>query len=395
MKTKLRSCLRNVLILTSITTLAACATSNYSSKNTTFYSLFNSGKYELASERLKISAEKAGKDQILFLLDLGMTYFEAGKYKDAIDVFSKAERLTELKEYTSVSEEAVSLMTSDATRVYRPMDYERIMINVYLALSYLLTGSNEGAMVECRRINNLVYKLKNEGLKDYEESPFAWYLSGTIYEAEKKYDDARIDYENAKRIKPESELFRSEAKSDCGNCGKLIVIYSSMSVPKKIVDPNNKQLPAYKKNIKPSGQLEIYDATGLRLGRTYEIMDVQETAIKNLKERIRILKNKKIAATAIKGAAAIAAGALAKDKDVGIATFFILEMLTATKPDLRSWATLPQSIQVAKLELTEGEKLVKLVPQIGTYKLDEGKEFPVKIEKGKTKFIVYRYLKRQ
>lgn len=393
MKTKLRSYLRNVLILTSITTYS-CATSNYNSKNSTFYSLFNSGKYELAAERLKVVSEKAGKDQILFLLDLGIAYFEAGKYEDAIDAFTKAERLTELKDYTSVTEEAVSLMTSDATRVYRPMDYERIMINAYLALSYLLIGKNEDAMVECRRINNLVYKLKNEGLKNYEESPFAWYLSAIIYETEKKYDDARIDFENAKKIKPDSELFKKKPRSDCGNCGNLVVIYSSMSVPKKIVDPKNKQYPTYKKNIKPSGQLEIFDRTGLRLGRTYEIMDVQETAIKNLKERIRVLKNKKIAATAIKGAAAATAGIIAKDKDVGLATFFILEMLTASKPDLRSWATLPQSIQIANIELTEGEKLVKLAPYIGNYKLSEGAEYLVKIEKGKTKFIVYRYLKR-
>lgn len=394
MKTKSRSCLRNVLLLSSILALQACTTSNYNSKNTTFYSLFNSGKYELASERIKLQADKGGKDQILFLLDLGTAFFEAGKYIEAIETFSKAERLSELKEYTSISEEAVSLMTSDAIRVYRPMDYERIMINVYLALSYLLVEKAEDAMVECRRINNLVYKLKNEGLKNYEESPLAWYLSATIYEAEKKYDDARIDYENAKRLKPESELFKDEPKSDCANCGKLVVIYSAMSVPKKIADPKNEQYPAYKKNIKPSGQLEVYDVSGRSIGRSYEIMDVQETAIKNLKERIRILTKKKIASTAIKGAAAVTAGALAKDKDVGIATFLVLEMLTRTKPDLRSWATLPQSIQIAKIELTEGEKLVKLVPQIGTYKLDEGKEVPVKIKKGKTSFIVYRYIKK-
>jgi len=388
MKTRLKNYLKSVLLLLSI---SSCATSTYNKKNQHFYTLFNKGEFEKAASVLEKGSLEESKDQILYLLDRATALFEAEKYEEAIVLFSKAERLTEYKDFTSISEEAISLMSSDAVKIYRPMDYERIMINVYLALSYLMLGRYESAMVECRRINNLVYKLKTEGLKNYEESPFAWYLSAAIYESQKRFDSARIDYNRAKAIKPNSELFNIEL-DDCANCATVIVVYSEGIAPKRIVNPNNKEFPMYKKNYKPKSVLNIYNEDNLNLANSHEIIDVEETAIKNLNDRLSILKNKKIASTLIKGGIAVAAGIIADDKDVGIATFFLLDLLSKTSPDTRSWSSLPRTFQISRFMLPEGERYIKLVPSSNKKETDKFKEFSFKVEKNKTYFLVYRYL---
>jgi len=389
MKTKLKNYLKSVLLLLSI---SSCATSTYNKKNTQFYNLFNKGEFEKAASILQEGSLNEGKDQILYLLDSATAYFEAENYQKAIDLFSRAERLTEYKDFTSVSEEAISLMSSDAVRIYRPMDYERIMINLYLALSYLMLGKTESAMVECRRINNLVYKLKTEGLKNYEESAFAWYLSAAIYESEKRFDSARIDYNRAKSIMPASPLFKIE-KDDCANCGTVILIYSEGVAPKRIINPNNKTYPMYKKTYKAKTILNVYNEDNINLANSYEIMDIEETAIKNLNDRLSILKQKKLAATAIKGGLAVAAALAADNTDAGIATFMLLDLISRTDPDTRSWASLPRTIQIARFNLAEGERYIKVSPSLNGKEIDAYKEFNFKVERNKTTFLVYRYLK--
>jgi hypothetical protein len=352
-----------------------------------FFSKFKRGEFASAAELLKEKSQKPGKDQILFLLDRGTALFEAGLYEEAIEVLSQAERLTEIKDLTSISEEVVSVVTTDQYKNYYPLDYELIMINVYLALSYYATGNYEGALVECRRIDNLIYKLKNKGMKTFEELPFAWYLSALIYESQKKYNDALIDYRRVMMLVPDfkqavfdsyrmarfigkmttaRELedkypdlgLRNYYKSLCRKCGELIVIYADGEIPIKRPQRGNSMLPEFYTRTYSLYPLSVYSGDDKKLTVSSEILDLETVARKNLDERIGRIVAKRILGIGAKVAIGYGVAKATDNEALGILTGLLLQ--STTHADTRSWSTLPKSISVARLRLPEGETTLDL-----------------------------------
>jgi hypothetical protein len=166
------------------------------------YQIF-SAHPEQAIPKLKEKAEQPGKDQLLYLLDLGIAYHVAGQYQEAVSTFLKAETIAEIKDYTSITEETGTLLVTDNVKGYTGEDFEKVLINIYLALDYSLLGKHEDALVECRKVNQLLYRFINEGKRPYNQNPLAYYLSGIMYEMDRNINDAYIDYKNVRKHAPE------------------------------------------------------------------------------------------------------------------------------------------------------------------------------------------------
>ena len=380
-----------------------------------FFSKFNRGQFKEAADMLKEKSEKEGKDQILFLLDRGAALFEARDYKNAIDVLTKAERLTEIKDYTSINEEVVSVVTTDNFKRYYPLDYELIMINVYLAVSYYMTGSYDDALVECRRINNLVYKLNTKGMKTFEEIPVAWYISASIYEKQKKFDDAFIDYKRVTELLPgfKEAVFdayrtarlsgnrQSADELDSSNKelglkqyfkslnskknGTVVVLYFDGEIPIKRPDPHNSMLPKFYTRSFDRYRLVVKDVAGQDLGSTSEIMDLEAVARKNLDERIGRIMAKRLLGVATKVAIGYGVAKATDNDAIGVLAGLLLH--ATTTPDLREWSTLPRSFQSLRFTLPAGEQKIVLVPNKGVKQ-----EITLKILPGDTNIVLYRSL---
>ena len=384
--------------------------SSYMTEQGGFFSKFKRGDFESAAKLLKDKSQKPGKDQILFLLDRGTALFEAGLYKEAIEVLGQAERLTEIKNITSVSEEVVSVVTTDKYKSYYPLDYELIMINVYLALSYYSIGDYEGALVECRRIDNLIYKLKDRGMKSFEELPFAWYLSGLIYESQKKYNDAMIDYTRVMMLMPDFKQavfdsyrmarrvgkmstargleqkhpdldLRAYYKSLCRKCGELVIIYADGEIPIKRPQRGNSMLPEFYTRTYTLYPLRVYSEDGKKLVTSSEILDLEGVARKNLDERIGRILAKRILGIGAKVAIGYGVARATDNEALGILTGLLLQ--STTKADTRGWSTLPKSIGVARLRLPEGENLLDLRSARDSKKM-------VKLKDGSTQLLWVR-----
>ncbi len=281
----------------------------------------------------------------------------------------------------------MSVVTTDQYKNYYPLDYELIMINVYLALSYYATGNYEGALVECRRIDNLIYKLKNKGMKTFEELPFAWYLSALIYESQKKYNDALIDYRRVMMLVPDfkqavfdsyrmarfigkmttaRELedkypdlgLRNYYKSLCRKCGELIVIYADGEIPIKRPQRGNSMLPEFYTRTYSLYPLSVYSGDDKKLTVSSEILDLETVARKNLDERIGRIVAKRILGIGAKVAIGYGVAKATDNEALGILTGLLLQ--STTHADTRSWSTLPKSISVARLRLPEGETTLDL-----------------------------------
>ena len=162
--------------------------------------LFRARSYDAAAESLKKGlAEQGenGKDQLLYLLDLGLVLHTAGRYEESNQAFLQADKVAEIKDYTSLSTEATTLLTSDNIKDYKGEDFENVLISTYLAMNYALMGDNENALVEARRVNRKLYMMITEGKRKYKQNAFARYLSGILYEAGGNANDAYVDYKAA------------------------------------------------------------------------------------------------------------------------------------------------------------------------------------------------------
>ena len=392
--------------------------SSYMTDQGGFFSKFQKGQFKEAAALLKDNSEKDSKDQILFLLDRSTALFESGDYDGAIAVFTKAEDLTKIKDYTSISEEVVSVVTTDTYKKFYPLDYELIMINFYLVLSYYMEGKYDDAVVECRRINNLINKLKDKGMNSFEESPIAWYLSASIYDIQKKYSDARIDYESTMKLAPyfrqavydtyrtsilshdfnrASELEKEHKDLDlkgyykniCKNCGDVIVLFSAGEIPIKRQNPNNTMLPAFYTRSYSVGNLLVFNSEGKELGMTEEVTNLETIARKNLDERVGKIVAKRLLGIGTQVGIGYGVAKATKSDAAGILTGLLLHAMS-TQADTRSWSTLPKSFQIARITLPEGNNELVFKPTKASGQIGQEIRRNVTLSRGDVKLVLVR-----
>ncbi len=361
--------------------MAACSSNAYLAHSG--HRAFDNANYNEAITSFAKSAESSSSNQLLFKLDLAMSFFEKRDYKAAIEKFLEAEKLAEIKDYTSVSEEVGVLLTGQDVRGYKGEDFEKVLINVYLALSYAAIGELEDARVECRKINDLLRRMIIEGKRNYQESAFARYLSAMLWEASGEWNSAYIDYKKAYELDPKmpgivSSLIYTaklsglrEAEQEwriqfpsanlikpSRSSGELVVFFERGKSPRKQARYDDQTLPRF-----VSRQGGGVDASlvvdGEARGGFQEFLDIDQTSKDYLEDRISRMRAAKLARVAVKAALAGIAAKSSDNDDLGLITFWLL--MSADSADLRSWLSLPGSIEVLRLELPAGPHFIKLL----------------------------------
>lgn len=394
--------------------LISCA--NYSSRVREPLRWIDAGQYDPAINTLKELADKKDNDELLYLMDLGTAYHLAGRYQEAIDVFHRAEKLAAVRDYTSLTEEAGSVLFSDEVVKYKGEDFEKLLINVYLAIDYTLLGKYEDAVVEARRVNHKLDIMISKGKEPYEQNAFAKYLAAMLFEARDEYNDAFVDYrqllkwrgkENpqylavpllrlADRLHFGQELedyqkrFKGTKDYRLGkNEGEVVLLLENGKAPIKQPSEQFRLVPVFRKRL--YGSQYAWLGSGGKRVRTYSLFDIEGTAIKELDNRLAGIIAKKVGGVVVKE---VAAAAVEKATDSELAGLMTRIFLHATdSADTRSWTTLPSQLQVARLTLPAGRHDIRLDmvsafagEQKGT-KLWSG----VEVKPGSTQFLHYRY----
>ncbi|MBS1961046.1 MAG: hypothetical protein JST04_02435 [Bdellovibrionales bacterium] len=396
-------------------------------KDTEIDAKFRAGDYVGAAERAQKGFEKEtleGKDGLLYLLDLGLSLHTAGKYDESIKYFRLADQAVEIKDYTSLSTEASTLLVSDTVKQYKGEDFENVLISAYLAMDYAMIGKREDAIVEAKRVNRKLYLMTTEGKRNYKQNAFARYLSGTLYEADRNWNDANVDYKlvadllpdwsgigrdlwaMAWKLKNRDDLARLEEKYKITDKekaelkrrvsperpGEIVVIFQNGISPKKVPEPNFPSVPKFEPRYNPvtGGEAIVTNAaSGAEVGRekTSKLMDVEAVAIQNLKEKWGGILAKKIGGVVAKHA--IGAVIDSKTNNSGIGALLAYAMYAADQADTRSWNLLPKDLEVARIPVTEGTYSVRIQP-IGIPGALPPKT--VQIKNGEKIFVNFRYM---
>lgn len=417
-----RFSLRFFLVFFQAVSLSACVSARI--RDVEADRLFQEGNYAEAASFLKERIEKKGpgspgsEDELLYLLDAGLSLHQAGSYGESNGYFALAEKHFGLNDYTSVSEEVGTLLTSENTKVYRGEDFERVLIHVFKAMNFALMGSIESSLVEARLVNRRLEQMKRDGQRTYKQNAFARYISAILYESQGELNDAYVDYKKTRELIPafspvgrdlwriayalrmsdECERWKKEFQlSDADSqpesnrvlgkgsgMGEVIVIYQNGISPEKRPDPIFPSLPRFVARYNPVTVAEV-DLNGEFAGRTVILHDIEETAIKNLEEKKAGMAAKRVAGRVTKAVVADQIKRRTNSELLGALTEIAL--VVSDQADIRSWRLLPRDLQILRLAVPEGTHVIRVRP-VGDSDLPEQ---TVEVKAGKKVFLSFRY----
>lgn len=348
---------------------------------------FDRRDFAKAEEAYKEGAESDSVDQLLYLFDRGTVLHTEGKYQESSKDFLLADKLSEIKDYTALATEIATIVTNDRITQYKGEEFENVLVSTYLAMNFMLQGKYEDAIVECKRVNRKLERLRSEGKRDYRLNAFAQYLSGVLYEKMGNWNSAYVDYRKTFEIDPSSAFLRQdlirgaleldsdseldrwkrksnisseeihEAKKSLKNTASIIVILQNGFAPEKVVSSAWPELPEYRKRYNRHSGAVVY-VDGEKLGSTKIFYDVEGAAFKNLESKYATYILKRIAGFAAREVIGNKVADATGSGTLGALTKMAL--FVASKPDLRSWLTLPQNFQIFRAQVQPGKHHITL-----------------------------------
>ncbi len=380
--------------------------------------LYEAGNFDASAEMLKKLAEKNDNDRLLYLMDLGMVYHAAGKYPQAIKAFLSAEKLADSKDFTSISQEVGSVVTNDDAKFYGGEDFEKILINVYLAIDYTLSGNAEDALVECRKVNHKLDQMIQKGQKTAERNAFAKYLAAALFESEGDWNAAFVDYrqlrkwnasvpflaapllriaermqatqelEEYKKEYPEEKDYKLDKKH-----GEVVVIVEQGRAPVKMPSHQMSLVPVFVRRNYGSREVIVRDVAKPENNvRSRPLFDIEATAVRELDAKLAEIVAKKMAGVVAKHAVGYGVEKATDSKLAGLLTTILLR--ATDKADLRSWTTLPAKLHIARLKVPAGRRDIELdmVDASGGIVKGANRWQGVEVKPGKITFLSYRTL---
>ncbi len=422
---------------------AACAGS------TAFYRTVDdrvaAGNYGGAIEEVRNNAGEYGdKSSVLFDLDLGLLYHYQGNNDSSnVHLFAAERRIQEL--FTkSISLAALSVLTNDNVLPYDGEDFERVLINVFLALNYAREGKPDDALVEARKVDLKLreYSRQYDEKNRYKEDAFIRYIAGALYEAQGEINDAFISYRNAYTVyqaydttygtpapsfllddivrtatllsfNDEAARFESLGGHPFDRTGRsegtiIVLTYTgkgpikqevrptvSIADEKGVVHTFQVALPKFAPRFTPGRSYDVrVQGKGTLLHAESETAeDITAIAAKALDDRLTMIYLKSGGRALLKFLAAEAAKAKIKKDDGDKSTLgnFLgsiavdIAVGLSEKADLRTWRTLPSEIQMTRLRVPPGEYTVDVVSSDGGY---SSGAIQVALRPGRFRFVI-------
>ncbi len=405
-----------VLLFTALGfTGGGCA--SYQTKVSVAREAMRSGDAPKAVAELEPLANKENDDQLVYLLDYATALQQAGRYKESMKAFDRAEKIADIQDYHSITNLASSLALSETMIQYKGDDFEKVMINAINAINYLETDDLDEALVEVRKLNQKLYRYKYEAKRDYEQNPFAYYLSAIIWEADRKWDDAYIAYKNAYDLIPDypplkEDLIRSAMRAQRSEdlaqwkkkfpevhpkpewkdkqMGEIVFVFQQGWGPRKRPRPESPRFPylAPEFSLAQAARVEI---DGKQEAVTDRVFSVQDVAIKTLNDDYARIVASRVGGLVTK--AVLADQLRQKNEALGLVAW--VAMNVADQADLRQWSTLPQSLQIARIPIKAGKYKIQASGLSGSGSTT-GERMPereIEVKPGRKTFVSWRSLR--
>jgi uncharacterized protein len=345
---------------------------------------FSQGRFAAAARQFEQIQEADDDDAFLAYAEAGMVWHVAGQPAKAIETWHKAEK--SLEEFTdrptisgrSIVESIGSVLVNEKSLPYDGEDFEIALLHGFLAWDYLRMGNLDDAMVEVLQSYQIQNNAEERYAKEYGMNRFSRFVAAITQEVDANFDEAEIDLKQLEEEVPghpaiEMSLQRilrlqsTEAKAELG-LAQLVVVHESGHMPIKVSSEfrystrrsaGRVSLPKFgTPRSSRSGLLVGLDKEPI--GQTEVLEDVLQVARTNLDDRMAWVLTRSIGRSAAKTILIDqVAEKVTKDKGEGLG-FLVsvvgsLLQFATEKADLRSWITLPQTIEVFRASVEPGD----------------------------------------
>ena len=181
------------------------------------------------------------QDDLLRLLYAATAGRYAGAYTESCHLLDLASYLAEDRVTVSVSQQVLSMITSDRALAYTPSRTERLMIHYTAAVGFLQAGHNDAAAVEARRLEALLDRLgeAGDGATVSSDARFFHLFDAAVFEAAGYADAADVAYRRAGIPAP---VPGSDAADETG---EVLVLVERGFVPHRVEQSVVVVLPAW------------------------------------------------------------------------------------------------------------------------------------------------------
>lgn len=375
--------------------------------------------------------EDLQQEDVLASMNKGMLRRIKGDYQGSNQVFEIAKQQIEDLYGVSVSEQAGALIVNDSLRSYSGDRYEQVLLHAYMAMNYIQLDNLDAARVEMMQAN---VKMQEWG-EQPEEDPFVRYLSGMIYESLDETDQALVAYRQAKDayqatkekqnleiptvlkkdllrvlaeeghsdelrvLKKEFNMKQHKTEKMPRGYGELIVVLNSGLAPvrkgvsiiantgKEVVDTVKISVPRYQK---PKRRFSARLKTDKNISANLDLVeDVDALARAALSSDMPVITARAIARAVVKHQTQDKA----KEKGGALAGWLATAVNVASEQaDTRSWITLPQTIQLARVKLPKGLNKVSINIHGESGALVDTIQKEVDIKSGKSVFLTEHWV---
>jgi hypothetical protein len=162
--------------------------------------------------------------------------------------------------------------------------------------------------------------------------------------------DWSSDLEKWRRTLQVTDEEIKEARRELRETGGVVLLYQNGFAPEKVPSPQWQEIPIFRSRYNKYRAAHLY-LNGEAMARTEVLYDVEKVAKENLDAKYAGLIAKRVGGVV---AREVLGNELDK-KQQGVGTLFKMAMYMANQADTRSWLTLPQSFQLARVQVPPGK----------------------------------------
>ena len=426
MKANVRAeCTSRCLAVVLLVMLTGCAT--YSQQAVSMRDNLLIGRADVAQQL----AEKEDEDtsDVLASLNKGMLRRMTGDYAGSNQILEVAKQYIESLYGISITDTAGSMMINDAVRDYKGARYEQVLLHAYMAMNYLQMGLLDSARVEILQAD---VKMMEWG-EEPDEDPFMRYFSGIIFEALGEEDQALVAYRKARDIyiatrneqglevpvmlkkdllrllyslglkseyremKHELGLANYKPTKVSGNFGELIVVLSNGLAPIRTESAIMTFSPEVQSNVRVAfpvyaSEPNVLNAARLNISNKHipleTVENIDSLARQALDDEMPLIMTRAVARAVVK----YQTQKSANDQHALAGFLMTVTNLATERADTRSWTTLPQEIQMARVVLPVGQQSVSIEIINAAGHVVDNIEAVVDIQPGQRSFLTRHWV---
>lgn len=394
------------------------------------------GEIDDAIETKQKQYPKPEDHDVLAHLELGALSLDAAKFREAQDHFTHAEQgQVEQKDrstvggfFSSVRDTTISTVTgNEELGEYQGPGFERVLMLNYKSIAYMLDGDRKAYNVTRRAIDlqNIEKKKFDEQVRAAEQeiaenkkeqkekgadlekvgfdavveeqyqaadrlakkvpsafvNPFGFYMAGVVqeldsYEDRSLRDNARISYQKALELNPNSSVIKqavNSLKKPPRKDSRLVhvVVGDGFAPEKKLLKfdlsmglamPTEIELPIYEPVPSQVHRIEIQTTKGKRWAKLSEVADITALALRYQQDASPLAQLRMMTTVIRNVVEGHAWNQAARQSGIlgGLVMAVKQERDAMVHPDMRAWTTLPSRLLAGRFHVPKWVSVIKL-----------------------------------